>query len=282
MKRILLLPALFMALSRPCLTQSADHDRTGTEKYLSEIGERFNIESGILRETKEIYVGLPAGYNDSTEYPLVIILEAEILFETLAPLTRLMAEVNEIPHCILVGIPFYNKHLDYAPKIPGVQESGNADKMLDFYREELFPCLAARYHCTEQRIIWAHSGLGGIFCTYLLLGPDDQFSGILSSSPNLRWMQEYVKDDTAFVKLARKGRIFYYLTFGSAEEEAYMGSMYKGVEEFRERLEKEAPGNLVWKFQLYENNNHFTNALETFIDGLRLYFKLMEPVKDPK
>jgi predicted alpha/beta superfamily hydrolase len=277
MTKIYFIPSVILIfIFNCCLAQNTKPDPVTITKYRTETGEQLSIESGILSEKKEIYIGLPDTYNDSTKYPVVVVLEGEVLFETFAPLTNLMGQVNEIPECIVVGIPFYNKHLEYAPKITGHPESGNADKMLEFYREELFPILDSLYHCTEDRIIWAHSGLGGIFCTYLLLGPDSQFSGILSSSPNLKWIQEYITAESAFQLLSKKGRVFYYLTFGSNEGEAYMGNMYQQVNEFRDKLAAEAPGNLVWKFQLYENNNHFTNAIETYMDGLILYFKLMK------
>lgn len=246
------------------------------DKYLTENGDKFIIKSKILNENREIYIGLPDNYNDSTTYPVIIVLEGEVVFETFAPLTNLMAEVNEIPPCIVVGIPFYEKYLDYAPKISGQPESGNADKMLDFYRYELFPLIDSLYHCTDDRLIWAHSGLGAIFCTYILLGPNTQFTGIISSSPNLKWMQDYIKKDNAFEEVAKKDKIFYYLTIGSNEGEDYMGEMFQNVRDFKIRLENEAPDNLIWKYQLNENDNHFTNAVETYTDGLILYFQMMK------
>lgn len=242
-------------------------------KHLTDNGKKLTVHSNILNEEKAVFIGLPEHFNDSTEYPVIIVLEGEILFETIAPMTRLMASVNEIPECVVVGIPLNNRHLDYAPVISSVPESGNADKMLRFYHDELFPLLAEKYHCTKDRIIWAHSGLGGIFCTYLLLGPDNQFDGIFSSSPNLKWVKEYIDSSDAFDKLAKKDTVFYYLTFGSNEAEDYMGSMFHHVFKFKNRLEKEAPGNLIWKYQLNMDETHFSNAIETFIDGLRYYFK---------
>lgn len=243
----------------------------------NESGIRIRIESGILEETKDVFVGLPDQYNDSTEYPVILILEGEVLFETIAPLTRLMSDVNEIPACIVVGIPLNDRHLDYAPKISEVPESGNADRMLDFYRYELFPLLDSLYSVSGDRIIWAHSALAGIFCAYLLLGPDDQFTGIISSSPNLRWvMPDYIEKDDLFDELSKKGKVFYYLTFGGNEAEAYMGEMYQNVQKLNTKLESGAPDNLVWRYQLNENNNHFTNAIETYIEGLIFYFKVMK------
>jgi predicted alpha/beta superfamily hydrolase len=222
----------------------------------------------------DIYIGLPSDFNDSSSYPLIVILEGEILFESISSITKLMGDVEEIPDCIVVGIPLLNKHLDYAPKISSVPESGKADKMLEFYKLELFPLLDSIYNSTKDRLIWAHSALAGIFCTYLLLGPDNQFDGILSSSPNLKWMQEYISKDGAFDLLSKKKKSFYYLTFGGNEAEAYMEKMYPQVQDFVKKLEEEAPENLVWHYQFNDNNTHFTNALETYMEGLKTYFEI--------
>ena len=85
-------------------------------------------------------------------------------------------------------------------------------------------------------------------------------------------MKEYITKKNVFDELAKKDTLFYYLTFGGNEGEDYMGEMYNGVISFKNLLEKEAPKNLHWKFQLNEGENHFSNAIETYIDGLRLYF----------
>ena len=48
-----------------------------SEPYLSENGERLLIGSRVLGQDKEIYVGLPDGFSDTTDYPLVILLEGD-------------------------------------------------------------------------------------------------------------------------------------------------------------------------------------------------------------
>ena len=275
MRQKIYLVVILGAFSLFCFPQDHTSNPLNVERYLTRNGEKLLIQSKVLKEDKEIYIGLPAGFNDTTEYPLVIVLEGEIVFESFAPVTRLAGQVNEIPHCIVVGIPFHNNHLEYAPVISANPQSGFADTTLDFFRQELFPLLESRYHCTNDRIIWAHSALGGLFSTYLLIGPDNQFSGIISSSPALKWMSDYMFREDIFKETANKGKLFYYLTFGSKEAEAYMGDMFQGVLDFKRRLENEAPDNLIWKYQLNENNNHFTNAVESYMDGLILYFKLM-------
>lgn len=272
MNRTIILLSTLFAITTACFSQSVPYSKSD---HCPEGMEIITIESAVLNEPKEIFIGLPGNYNDSTRYPLVIVLEGEILFETFAPLTRLMGDVQEIPPSIVVGIPLMDRHPDYAPVISTEPESGNADKMLEFYRSELFPLMGSLYNLSEDRLIWAHSGLGGLFCTYLLLGPDNQFTGILSSSPNLRWMQEYINKEIPFELLAQKKNVFYYLTFGGNEPEACMGTMFQQVQDLSEKLKAEAPENLVWSYQFNENNNHFTNAIETYTEGLILYFDLM-------
>lgn len=236
----------------------------------------LNLDSEILGEKRQVYISLPAGYNDSTAYPVIMIMEAEILFETIAPLTRLMSSVGEIPECVLVGIPLNDRHPDFSPVLGDYPESGNADRMLEHFKTELFPMLESEYHCSQERIIWAHSGLAGIFCTYLLLGPDRQFSGIIASSPNLRFVEkDYLMKENPFEELARKGKRFFYLTFGGEEADVYMESLAPKVGEFADRLEIEAPDNLIWEYRYNENNTHFTNALETYMEGVISYFMEM-------
>jgi predicted alpha/beta superfamily hydrolase len=275
MKQTLSFLAMSVVFSVFCFSQGDSHDQPGIKRHLTENGERILMHSKILNQEKELFIGLPEHYNDTTGYPLVFVLEGEVVFESFAPLTRLAGKMDEIPPCIVVGIPFQDKHLEYAPVIAAHPESGFADTMLQFYRMELFPLLDSLYPCTNDRIIWAHSALGGIFGTYLLIGPDTQFTGIISSSPALRWMKDYIYQEDIFRETAKKGKMFYYLTFGSNEAEAYMGDMFQKVQDFKKRLENEAPDNLIWRYQLNENNNHFTNAVESYLDGLILYFNLM-------
>ena len=272
MKNLLNMFLIWIVVGISCYSQSNTHS-TDISRYQTQNGDRIKFVSKILNEEREVYIGLPNHYNSSLEYPVILVLEGETVFESFAPITRLMAQVNEIPPCIVVGIPVFNKmYIEYAPVITGIPESGNADKMLEHYRLELFPLLDSLYSCSGDKLIWSHSALGGTFCTYLLLSPDNQFTGILSSSPNFKFVREYIEKENAFEQLSKKGEIFYYLTFGGNEAEEYMGSMFDGVKSFAAKLENESPDNLNWKYVVNENNNHFTNAVETYIDGVMLYF----------
>lgn len=243
-------------------------------------GEKMVIPSKILNYNPEIYLGLPENFNDTTSYPVVVLLDAEWLFPAFSGITKLMGQMEEIPKCIVVGIPLSDNFKDYgmefAPKITGVPQSGHADKILEYFSKELFPFIKTNYHGSEEKIIWAHSAPGGLFCTYLLLGSDNQFSGIISSSPNLRGVQEYIATEKPFDKLSKKDTTFYFLSFGTDENEMFMKGMYKQVQELKEKLENKAPKNLKWIYRDNEHKNHFTNAIESYVDGMKLYFDMMK------
>lgn len=272
MKNTLLILAIVLTLPLKIFSQ--------TDSTPIVIGEKMGISSHILNYDPEIYIGLPASFDDTKSYPIIVLLDAEWLFPAFAGITKLMGQMEEIPNCIVVGLPLSDTFKDYgmefAPKITGVPQSGHADKMLEFFSNELFPFIESKYHGSKEKIIWAHSAPGGLFCTYLLLGSNNQFSGIISSSPNLRGVQEYITAENTFEKLSKKGKIFYYLSFGTNENEQFMKGMYKQVLEFKEKLEKEAPENLKWVYRDNQDNNHFTNAIESYVDGLKLYFEMMK------
>lgn len=272
MKHLLLILTVFLIQTSKSFSQ--------TDSTMIITGERMTISSEILDYTPDIFIGLPANFNNTTTYPVIILLDAEWLFPAFASITKLMGQMEEIPQCIVVGIPLHESFKDYgmefAPKITGVPQSGHADKIIEYFSKELFPLIESKHNGSEEKMIWAHSAPGGLFCTYLLLGSDNQFSGIISSSPNLRGVQEYINIEKPFDKLSKKDTTFYYLSFGTDENEMYMKGMYKQVQEFKEKIENEAPENLKWIYRDNEHNNHFTNAIESYIDGIKLYFEMMK------
>ena len=270
-QRILILAILLILVSE-------SHTQTGFSKIIA--GEKTTVSSEILDYDPEIYIGIPDNFNDTSTYPVVVLLDAELLFPAFAGITKLMGQMEEIPECLVVGIPmnesFEDYGMEFAPKISGVPNSGHADKILDFFEKELFPLIELKYNGAGSKIIWAHSAPGGLFCTYVLLGPDRQFSGIISSSPNLRGVQEYIQSEESFINLSQKDATFYYLSFGTNEEEIFREGLHPQILKFREILENEAPDNLKWIYRSNEHNNHFSNAIESYIDGLNLYFEWIQ------
>lgn len=235
------------------------------------VGRRIWMASNVLGESRELYIHLPESYNDSLRYPLILVLDAEVTFKSFAAITELLGDLGLIPPCVVVGLPIHGRHLEYAPVVEGVPDSGDIGKMLVYFSTELFPFLASHYSLTQDRVLWAHSALGGFFATYVMLRSPSTFTGIIATSPSLRWIWDYVDTEGAFEAWQENDSVSYHISYGGLEiaEDEQMNNLSNAI---RTILESKAPKNLDWHFSINENRNHDTNGLVGFMNGLIQYF----------
>lgn len=239
-------------------------------KVLSD-GNIIEYYSEILQENKDVYISVPKDYDQDSisNFPIVFLTEAEFIFKPFSSIIRTMEEFNEIPKCVVIGLPLENNHLDYAPILKGVPESGNSEKILSFISKELLPSLDSMYGIDySNTILWTHSGLGGLFGLNTLLSTNTTFSGFILSSPNFKFASDYLDIDNPFENLKKRGNISVYLTCGSMEYETYKPSF----ESLNEKFEEDSIPNLKIKTQVNIGRNHHTSAYAGLIDGLLFYF----------
>jgi predicted alpha/beta superfamily hydrolase len=236
----------------------------GDDSRFTSVGFVTSIESGHLEQSRKLFIHLPDDFVEESSYPLVVLLDGEATFRAFASATALMGWQDLIPDCIVVGIPNINREMDYAPVIEGIPGSGTAEKMLAFYRDELFPFLEDRYPI-GMKILYGHSWVG-FFTTYVMLKEPSLFDAYISSSPMFRFYRQIFKPEGLFQALEAES-VHYYLTLGSGEVQS------RELEEFTLLLEKAAPASLQWKFMLNQGKNHDSNALSSYMDGLEFVFR---------
>lgn len=242
-----------------------------------ELSEGFiiNFNSEILKEEKEVYISVPHDFDKSklNGYPVVFLTESEFIFKPFSSIIQTLGEFNEIPKCIVVGLPLNNKHLDYAPILKDVPESGNAEKMLRFISQELFSYLNSLYGIDYDRtVLWTHSGIGGLFGLNTLFSSDTTFSGFIISSPNFIFAKKHLNTENPFDKLKQRDTVVLYLTCGSLEVDKYRAPF----EKLDKNMKSDLISNLKWKVQINEGRNHHTSAYASIIDGLQYYFNEIE------
>lgn len=241
------------------------------KKILSD-GFIFKFNSEVLNENKDIYISLPEDFkNDSNNnnYPIIFLTEAEFVFKPFSSIIRTMGQFNEIPKSIVVGLPLDDKHIDYAPILKDVPESGHADKMLKFISQELFIYLDSVYGIDYDRtVLWTHSGIGGLFGINTFLSADTTFNGFIISSPNFKFAAEYLNVNEPFEYLKQRKNVSMYLTCGSKEYSKFQPSF----ENISKRLNGETIPRLRWKIQVNYERDHHTSAYAGLIDGLIFYF----------
>ena len=138
-------------------------------------GERINVEtyeikSNILGESREIYVSLPPNYNQNVhDYPIILVLDGEFMFDITRSMTSLWASRNYMPESIIIGIPnpTNSKPFDMALEVNGAngkiyyQGGGDPKTYMQFFKEELLPLLAKKYRVNNNRTIIGLSPTAG-------------------------------------------------------------------------------------------------------------------------
>jgi predicted alpha/beta superfamily hydrolase len=241
------------------------------------IGEKFQIESKVLAETRTYVIHLPASYKTGKDaYPVLVMQDAEGHFAHTTAAVDLLSANGRIPAMIVVGINNTDRTRDMTPSIPTtgfggtpwVGPAGGADKFLSFIADELLPTIDRNYRTRPYRVLIGHS-LGGLFAVYALMNRPEVFNGYLIMSPSLWW------DDQALVKAAQPYfaahkdlRADLYMTMAS-EGEAMLGGAWK----LSAVLEESKLADLRWQFKRYPEEDHGTSAYISTYEGLQAIFR---------
>jgi predicted alpha/beta superfamily hydrolase len=238
------------------------------------IGEKFQIESKVLAETRSYIIHTPASYKSGKDaYPVLVLQDAEGHFAYTTSAVDMLSGNGRIPPMIVVGINNTDRTRDMTPTKPAsgfggapwTGSAGGADKFLSFIADELLPTIDRNYRTRPYRVLIGHS-LGGLFAVYALMNRPEVFNGYLIISPSLWW------DDQALVKAAqpffaaRKDlRADLYMTMGS-EGQAMLGGKLPDVR---------------WQFKRSPEEDHGTIPYMSTYEGLQAIFsgyRIADPI----
>ena len=138
--------------------------------------QSFQIASTILKETRRIYIVLPASFAKSApdrRYPVTVVLDGEANVPPAAAVSDELSRNGQIPESVIVAIPntdpMDGRVHDLTP--PGLSVSGSSlneggDRFLDFIERELLPAVDRQFRGATPRTFIGHSS-GGILATYV-------------------------------------------------------------------------------------------------------------------
>lgn len=147
----------------------------------------------------QIFAAWPKGEAPAGGWPVVYVLDANIMFGTMVDAVRAMERRQPSQPAVIVGIG-YPQDLDARierardltarlgtpePTLPG---TGGAEGFADFVESELKPAIAARFRVDPAReTIFGHS-YGGHFVLYTLVNRPGLFDNWIAASPSL-WFE---------------------------------------------------------------------------------------------
>ncbi len=266
------------------------------EKFLQKVGVLDSLYSNTLKEYREIYVQLPAGYdpNEKVKYPVVFVLDGEVLLPTVTNVQTYYSG-GFTPEMVIIGIANNTKRMrdlttSKVSEMYGVafeQENGEAAIFSKFIETELIPYVEYNYPVTNFRTLIGHS-YGGLFTIYTLINNSHLFSNYIAIDPSLDWdSQELLKQ--AKEKLSKhnyKGKSLF-MSLGSQlhtqNPKVTINNVMKDTSDFTlfarsnitfsNMVKQSSNMELAFQWKYYPKDLHGTIAFPSIKDGLIFDFE---------
>ncbi|HWB25134.1 MAG TPA: alpha/beta hydrolase-fold protein [Chitinophagaceae bacterium] len=232
-----------------------------------------SLYSGNLKEMRHIEVLFPEEYKQGSpeKYEVLYCLEGISDFVRLE--YNMLKGEGFIPRLVLVGINdtwnngVNNRDRDFTPThVYG--ETGSADKMLQFVKNELLPYVEQHYPVQHTGNTLYGGSLSGLFAVYTFLKEPGLFTSFIAVDPSL-WWDNFYPDQLAASVFARSAPLNNTLWLAGREGSAFQAMGIAGMDSL---LANAAPVGLRWKRRLYDNETHFTTQFKGLWDGLKFSY----------
>ena len=232
------------------------------------------IISDFLKRDKIFDIQLPKSYHSEEDknYPLIVVLDADYMFNLVAGTVDILSYFGEIPENIVVGI----KQSDSRFKDSSVLDNINftpitsTASFYDFISTELIPHISKKYRTSEFKVIVGHERTAN-FAQFFLLKSKPIFRGIISISPKFSDnMKDYLKQNFSNLK----SKIVY--TLSSSEKD--FESIYNNVKDLSLSLDSLKNPNLKFKSLIFKNENHFQLPVVSIPQSIRETYSLYSDI----
>lgn len=232
-------------------------------------GGTLAITSRHLAAARGYRVQLPDSYAEGAPrtYPLLLVLDAQQHFATVANTARFLAAQEEIPELVVVGVDSGKRVRDYTQTDwpQGWIGGGGATSFKRFLADELLPALQRDYRLDGERLLLGHSAAGQ-FALHVLATEPTLFQNYLLLSPSLDWDQRLpVRELQAAFKARERLPAFVYVA-----EDASLGGALTDQLALRQVLAEHAPRGLDWRVVNYPKESHGSVLLQGTLDALRV------------
>jgi len=272
MKKLLLLLVLTCANNVAIATSVTSGSNINVE-----LGQRLQINSESLNETREFLLHLPKTYADSQKsYPVLYLLDGERHLQHAILASQLLQSELKIPELIIVAVP--NKSGARSRDL-----ATEKDTFIQFLQAELIPHINKSYRTSGLNTLYGHS-LAGRFTLDLLAQHPDIFDKYIAANPPLRRYEERIYQQYLLRgKQETSGNKSIYFSLASQMEEGKAAT--DAMESFLARLTQAPPAKLDWHYDQLLNETHISAYYPSLFNGLNHVFKdyqapLLQSVKE--
>ncbi|GHC60912.1 alpha/beta hydrolase [Ulvibacter litoralis] len=234
--------------------------------------EEFIVQSLIINDSYPIYVFIPENYNSNSSNQLIIALDGDTRFNSIAKIVSDKVQNGRIPPSIFIAIGNNKqRNRDYTPTAYE-HGSGGAENFYHFIKDQLIPLLETKYNIdpSNNKTLIGHS-FGGLFTQYVMaqeraLNPFNKFV----ASGTSYWYDSGVifNYEQMYADTHPDLDVTFYNGMGTLEG----GVMLASFEEMNQRMDNRDYPNFKHKGELIEKRGHSGSANKIFKKGLDYVF----------
>ena len=234
------------------------------------------FDSYKLGEKRRIKIRLPHNYkaDDNVKYPVVIVLDGDYLFEPIVGNIDYQAYWDEIPDCIIVGVnQVSTRFSDFEFSEETYLPSQNGAAFFEFISMELLPYINTEFKTSPFNIIAAHD-LGANFINYYLFKTEPLFDAYIAISPDFA-VETPNRLSLRLSNIESEKQLFYYL----ATSDGDIKGLRSAILETDSKLQKISNIKLLYKFDDFDDSNHYTLVGQAIPSALNQIFQFYKPIR---
>ncbi len=223
------------------------------EKSDITIGVNHIIKSSILNQDRVIQIYVPDSYNDTDQsYPVLYILDGQWYFSSGVSIQRALRTPGAIPEMIVVGIKNSNP-------LRRTLFGDENEKFTNFLKNEVVQYIDSNYRTTEERVIFGWEA-AAYYISELILKEGNIFNGAIITDGGYASedaVKDFSSEEAIYLFMANSRKDIYYIDSSDA---------------FYELLKNNKPKNLIWTYELFNDEVHETLGHLVIFKGLRYYY----------
>ncbi len=231
------------------------------------------IQSYKLDESRRLKIQLPRDYEENIDkvYPIVIVLDANYLFDPVAGNVDYFSYWEDMPESIVVGIMQGDKRYDDCNYDDGnFMPAETGANFFEFIGLELIPFIDKTFRTAKFTIAVGHDFTAN-FINYYLFKDPPLFNGYINLSPDLApLMDERIPERIPQIQ----SKIFYYLATGSDD--------IKDLRELSEMLNTSLKNiesdTFDYNFDNFEGATHYSLVARAIPSALEKIFSIYRPI----
>lgn len=230
------------------------------------ISEEFT--SSRLNGKRKIAIYLPENFSNKEAYPLLVVLDAASLMESVIATTRYYEYIQNMPKSIVVGV--FNTHEDVAVPHEVGRPMNESARFFEFIGAELVPYVQGKYPINSLKTIIASDEAGHLAAHYLMLDKP-LFNSVIALNP---MVQPVLGEPLSQQLVKAKGFTFLYVASTDLEDE----TTFQNIKSLDEQLKGKFNEYVHYTYDVFAASSPQASDLMGIAKAIDMLFDVYKPI----